>query len=84
ETLKRATPEGITTEPVSRDDLWIMETPQTFEKELITRAYEQVRSGDAKVTDEVSALQLLGQGTYLVENTTPNPKITVQADLDAL
>lgn len=52
ETLKRATPDGITTEPVSRDDLWIMETPQTFEKELITRAYQQVRSGDVKITDE--------------------------------
>lgn len=84
ETLKRATPDGITTESVSRDDLWIMETPQTFKKELITRAYEQVLSGDSQITDEVSALQLLGQSTQLVENTSPNPKITVQADLDQL
>lgn len=84
ETLKRATPEGVTTESVSRDDLWIMETPQTFEKELITSAYDQVLSGDAQTTDEVSALQLLGQGTHLVENTSPNPKVTIQADLDAL
>ncbi|MEN8772737.1 MAG: IspD/TarI family cytidylyltransferase [Akkermansiaceae bacterium] len=84
ETLKRATPQGITTESVSRDDLWIMETPQIFSKELIQKAYQNVPSGDAKITDEVSALQLLGQGTTLVENPSPNPKITVQADLDAL
>lgn len=84
ETLKRATSDGITTESVSRDDLWVMETPQTFSKDLILQAYENVRSGDAQITDEVSALQLLGQGTHLVENPSPNPKITIQADLDTL
>jgi 2-C-methyl-D-erythritol 4-phosphate cytidylyltransferase len=84
ETLKRATPDGVTTESVSRDDLWIMETPQTFSKDLITRAYQEVRAGDAQITDEVSALQLLGQGTSLVENLLPNPKITVASDLEAL
>ena len=84
ETLKRASPDGITTGSVSRDDLWIMETPQIFSKDLIRRAYQNVTSGDAQITDEVSALQLLGQGTTLVENPHPNPKITVRADLDAL
>lgn len=84
ETLKRATPEGVTTESVSRDDLWIMETPQIFSTGLIKKAYQNVTSGNAQITDEVSALQLLGQGTTLVENPSPNPKITVQADLDAL
>ena len=81
ETLKRATPDRITTESVSRDDLWIMETPQIFSKDLIRKAYQNVTSGDAQITDEVSALQLLGQGTTLVENPSPNPKITVEADL---
>lgn len=84
ETLKRSSPEGVTIESVSREDLWIMETPQIFSCVLIKQAYQQVASGDAQITDEVSALQLLGQGTTLVENTYPNPKITVQADLDAL
>ena len=84
ETLKRATPEGITSESVSRDNLWIMETPQIFSKGLIEQAYQSVTSSDSQITDEVSALQLLNQGTTLVENLTPNPKITIKADLDAL
>ncbi len=84
ETLKRATPAGITTDSISRDDLWIMETPQIFAKDLIQKAYQNVGQGNAQITDEVSALQLLGQGTTLVENPSANPKITVQADLDAL
>ena len=84
ETLKRATPEGITSESVSRDNLWVMETPQVFSKRLIEKAYQSVTSSDSQITDEVSALQLLNQGTTLVENLTPNPKITIKADLDAL
>lgn len=84
ETLKRATPEGITSESVSRDNLWVMETPQIFSKGLIEQAYQSVNSSDSQITDEVSALQLLNQGTTLVENLTPNPKITIKADLDAL
>lgn len=84
ETLKRATPEGITTQSISRDHLWIMETPQTFSKDLIQQAYQNLTPGNPQITDEVSALQLLGQGTTLVENHSPNPKITVQADLDSL
>ena len=84
ETLKRATPEGITSESVSRDNLWVMETPQIFSRDLIQKAYQSVSSGDTKITDEVSALQLLNHGTTLVENLSPNPKITIKAYLDAL
>jgi 2-C-methyl-D-erythritol 4-phosphate cytidylyltransferase len=84
ETLKRASAEGVTTASVERENLWIMETPQIFAKNLILRAYAEVNGGDAQITDEVSALQLLGQGTTLVENPSPNPKITVQADLEPL
>ena len=84
ETLKRATPEGITSESVSRDNLWVMETPQIFSRDLIQKAYQSVSSGNTQITDEVSALQLLNHGTTLVENLSPNPKITIKADLDAL
>jgi len=84
ETLKRADSSDMTTDSVSRDHLWIMETPQIFSVKLIQEAYKKVRQGDDQVTDEVSALQLIGQRTKLVENTTPNPKITIQADLENL
>jgi 2-C-methyl-D-erythritol 4-phosphate cytidylyltransferase len=61
-----------------------METPQIFSRDLIQKAYQSVSSGDTTITDEVSALQLLNHGTTLVENPSPNPKITIKADLDAL
>ncbi len=82
ETIKRATEKGTVSESVSRDDLWFMETPQIFRTELIKKAYTEVEAQDQLVTDEVSALQLIGHGTTLVTSPCFNPKITYPADLE--
>lgn len=81
ETLKRCTPDGRVIESISREGVWVMETPQAFERELLTRAYEAVIRDDTLVTDEVSAVQHLGTSVFVVENREPNPKITFPADL---
>ncbi|MEX2581050.1 MAG: 2-C-methyl-D-erythritol 4-phosphate cytidylyltransferase [Verrucomicrobiales bacterium] len=81
DTLKRANAAGEVRETVSRDDLWAMETPQIFESGLLRRAYETLLAHDKTVTDEVSAVEAIGHPVKLVENTEPNLKITVPADL---
>lgn len=81
ETVKRATADQFVSEPVDRQDLWLMETPQVFQYPLLTKAYAAVHSNKARVTDEVSALELIGVPTYLVANPTPNLKITYPEDL---
>lgn len=81
DTLKRADESGEVCEAVSRENLWAMETPQIFRTDLLREAYATVLSQGALVTDEVSALTAIGQRVLLVENTTPNLKITVAGDL---
>ena len=81
ETLKRADETGRVVESVDRAGLWVMETPQVFAKPLLVAAYEAVLRDGVRVTDEVSALGHLGHEVWLVENPTPNPKITWPADL---
>ncbi|MGE9268838.1 MAG: 2-C-methyl-D-erythritol 4-phosphate cytidylyltransferase [Verrucomicrobiales bacterium] len=81
ETLKRADAQGLTLEGVDREGLWAMETPQVFRADLLRQAYEEVRARGVVVTDEVSALELIGVRTKLVENFAPNLKITVRGDL---
>ena len=66
---------------VSRENLWAMETPQIFQRELIQKAYDNVLAEGAVVTDEVSAMETIGVSVSLVENTEPNLKITVPGDL---
>ena len=81
ETLKRADGSGRVCGSVDRAGLWIMETPQVFARPLLIDAYEAVLREGVLVTDEVSALERLGHPVWLVDNPTPNPKITWPPDL---
>ena len=81
DTVKRSNAENFAIESVSRDHLWAMETPQIFNADLLKKAYQHIEKSGALVTDEVSALELIGTHTYLVENHTPNTKITYPQDL---
>jgi 2-C-methyl-D-erythritol 4-phosphate cytidylyltransferase len=58
-----------------------METPQVFERELILRAYAQVKRRRWRITDDVQAVERLGARVSLLENPHPNPKLTAPDDL---
>lgn len=81
ETVKRADDKLKVTEAVERENLWAMETPQAFQRDLLINAYRQVIAEQRLVTDEVSALETIGVSTTLVPNAAPNPKITFKEDL---
>ncbi len=81
ETLKRTDESDFTAEPVPRENLWFIETPQIFQTTLIKKAYAHVLEKNIPVTDETSALGAIGIQTKLVPSTSPNPKITTPADL---
>ena len=81
ETLKRSDSQCLTSESLSRENLWIMETPQAFRFDMLSDAYNLIKERDIQVTDEVSAVEAVGIATKLVENQRPNPKVTVSGDL---
>jgi 2-C-methyl-D-erythritol 4-phosphate cytidylyltransferase len=81
ETLKRSDSLDFSTEGVSRDHLWFMETPQVFEIPLLVDSYTDVAARGLTVTDEVSVMEAVGVRVKLVESTRPNLKITTPADL---
>ena len=81
ETLKRCDDNGKIVNSIERKNAWIMETPQVFDKSMLMCAYETVLGGGLTVTDEVSAVQTLGEPVSVVLNPWPNIKITVPADL---
>ncbi len=66
---------------VPRENLWAMETPQVFARDLIIRAYEKVRDRRLRVTDDAAAVEQLNHPVALLENPSPNPKLTTPADL---
>ena len=58
-----------------------METPQVFARDLICRAYAKVATRKLAITDDASAVELLGKPIALLENPHPNPKLTAPSDL---
>jgi 2-C-methyl-D-erythritol 4-phosphate cytidylyltransferase len=66
---------------LDRSRLWAVQTPQTFRVEIIRRALSIVREKRLQVTDDTAACELIGQAVRLVASSTPNPKVTLPADL---
>jgi 2-C-methyl-D-erythritol 4-phosphate cytidylyltransferase len=81
DTIKRADANQVVIEGVARANLYAMQTPQIFARELLERAYAAVVAGGFSITDEVSAVQHLGEKVVLVPNDNWNAKITFPRDL---
>ncbi len=71
----------LTEETVERENLWAVETPQVFRNELLREGVDRAFAENRSVTDETSAVELLGQPVTLVDPGYPNPKITTLGDL---
>lgn len=69
------------TEDLERARLWETETPQVFPLEKIQVAYQKINNENIFVTDDVAAAAASGLPVAIVENTSPNPKLTVPEDL---
>jgi len=71
----------IIKESVDRSGIYGMQTPQVFERKLLEEAYDLVAKKKISVTDEVSAVELLGRKIVLVPNYDFNFKVTYPRDL---
>ena len=81
DTLKRGDGEGQIVGTVDRENLWAVQTPQVFRREIILAALAKVRDEGLSITDDTAACEVLGQAVKLVECDQPNPKATTPADL---
>lgn len=81
DTLKRVDVDLAVLGPVDRNGVYAMQTPQVFERKLLDEAYDLVARKKIPVTDEVSAVELLGRKIVLVPNHDFNFKITYPRDL---
>lgn len=64
-----------------RSTLWSIQTPQTFTKELLLKAYEYAKREGLVVTDDSMLVEAYGKSVYIVEGDYTNIKITTPEDL---
>jgi 2-C-methyl-D-erythritol 4-phosphate cytidylyltransferase len=81
DTIKESEDGSLIARNIDRARLWSVQTPQCFRLEVIRKALEAVRRKGIVVTDDTAACELIGQPVKLVASATPNPKVTIPADL---
>jgi len=69
---------------LDRQSVWHAQTPQTFQKNAILKAYSQALAGgwDNTVTDDASLIEKYGGRICIIAGSYLNLKITTSADLE--
>ena len=78
DTVKRADDSGLVRSTVSRQGLWLAQTPQAFRLDLLLRADEAT---EMDATDDAALVELLGEPVRIVMGSARNLKVTTPADL---
>ncbi|MDG3003757.1 2-C-methyl-D-erythritol 4-phosphate cytidylyltransferase [Paludisphaera mucosa] len=80
DTIKRVE-DGVVVETVSRDGLYLAQTPQVFRRDWLVEAYEKRDRTGKAATDDARLVEALGRPIAIVAGSAFNLKITTQDDL---
>ena len=72
---------GLITSTIDRATIWQAQTPQTFRKDILVRAYEYAIQHNMTATDDASFVEAIGGKIAIVEGSNWNIKITDPTDL---
>lgn len=72
---------GMVKSTPDRNTLRAVQTPQVFDRDLLMGALTQAEKTGAKITDDCSAVELLGMNVRIVDGEERNIKITTPMDL---
>ena len=81
DTIKRADAQHTICETVSRHDLWLAQTPQTFQVGVIREAHQWAQQRGIVGTDDATLVEQMGRPVRIVPGDALNFKITTPDDL---
>lgn len=83
DTIKLADEDGYIAQTPDRDLVWMIQTPQVFEMELVRAAYGKLmEQAEVKVTDDAQVVEaMMYEDVKLVRGSYENIKITTPEDL---
>lgn len=80
DTIKRGE-DGLVVTTLDRGKLWLIQTPQVFDYELILNAHEKAKKEGFAGTDDSVLVERLGRDVAILEGDYANVKITTTEDL---
>lgn len=82
DTIKITNDNNIVTNTTNRNNTWIIQTPQCFDRNLLLSVHERFKNDD--VTDDCMLLEKNKNDIKIVEGDYTNIKITTAEDLDII
>jgi len=79
-TLKKLN-RNVILETINREDVVEIQTPQTFNADLIKGALTKAKKDSPEITDDCMAVELLGVPVYVTKGSNYNIKITTNEDI---
>jgi len=80
DTVKRVF-DSVVRETLSRDEIWLVQTPQVFRKQILVDAYEKAIAAGWDGTDDASFVERVGVPVSIVRGERTNIKVTTLEDL---
>ncbi len=81
DTVKLVSAQNVVLTTPDRKSIFLVQTPQTFKRDILVRAYRQAMEDGFYATDEASLVERLGLPVRVVEGSYENIKITTPEDL---
>ena len=83
DTVKISDDDGFVLETPDRSNVWVIQTPQAFELQLVKKAYEDILKGDTTgVTDDAMVVEkMTDQKVKFIEGSYDNIKVTTKEDI---
>jgi 2-C-methyl-D-erythritol 4-phosphate cytidylyltransferase len=81
DTIKRVSPTRVVEETLDRSNLWNIQTPQVFSKNLLLSAHQHAIEYEIMATDDAMLVEAIGEKVHVVEGEYTNLKITTPEDL---
>jgi len=66
---------------IPRNSLWMAQTPQGFERNLLLKVFNHFKNTDIEFTDDAEMVEKLGYPVCIVPGTDENIKITTPEDI---
>lgn len=80
-TIKEVDRNSVVSSTLNRKELWEVQTPQTFKKNLILKAYERAGLDRRKAKDDATLVEKMGGEVRVIRGFRDNIKITTPEDL---
>jgi 2-C-methyl-D-erythritol 4-phosphate cytidylyltransferase len=80
DSLKQAKADGLVQKTLDRSEIWALQTPQIFEKQLLLDCYKKALPSGVLFTDDTAVVEFCGHPVKLVHYKGVNFKVTTPAD----